>query len=69
MITLSMLVKSSQREGQHNSSSEAQQDDGGRLPADPSQCKIIALVTQRWKDHQYVIGSEENKFSECLAPN
>jgi hypothetical protein len=51
-----MLFESSQGEGSHNSSSEAQQDKGGCPPADPSQRKITAHLMQCWKDHQYVLG-------------
>jgi len=51
-----MLFESSQGEGRHNSSSEAQQHDGDRSPADPSQRIITAHLMQCWRDHQYVLG-------------
>jgi len=54
--TLSMLFESSQGEGRHNSSSEAQQHAGDRPPDDPSQHIITAHLMQCWKYHHYVLG-------------
>jgi len=51
-----MLFESSQGEDQHNTSSEAQQHDSNRPPADPNQCIITAHLMQCCKDHQYVLG-------------
>jgi len=47
---ISMLFVSSQGEGQHHSSSEAQQQAGDCPPADPSQRIITAHLIQCWKD-------------------
>jgi len=65
---------SSQVEGRHHSSSEAQQHDADIPPADPSQRIIITSLVQGWKDHQYMLGhvvlarSEEySEASECAA--
>jgi len=66
---LSILFESSQGEGRHNSSSEAQQHAGDRLPEDPTQRIITAHLMQRWKDHHYVLGHvalARNEDSEYL---
>jgi len=53
---LSMLSESSQGEGRPNSSSEVQQHDNDRPPADLSQRIITAHLKQCWKAHQYMLG-------------
>jgi len=53
---LSMLFVSNQGEGQLHRNSQAQQQAGGRPPADPSQRIITAQLMQCWKDHHYVLG-------------
>ena len=49
---LSMLFESTQGEGRHNSSSEAQQHPS----TDPSQRIFTTHLMQCWKDHPYVLG-------------
>jgi len=59
-----MLFESSQGEGRHNISSEAQQHNGNRPPVNPSQRLITAHLLQCWKDHQYVLGHVALALSE-----